>query len=263
MADFERMVPANPAAVDKDHGSKHEVDTNDAFFRAELRRLKILLTGYIDDVHWRPVRDWLRRRRLLVQHRTPLMISCKSLYKRTTGQALSELKAFDPPAAHPKKCSCPSLAPIKMLMGPTFMLALARAKCPLGALGHEYQTNFPLLWQLILAKFDLNCAIYYHKEAVFYKMQGSLRSNGISVDPGNPLHAADTRAFRKAADYRRLLFNVENVCHNLILDKLCHRKYIKFILVVAQNEKNFKNGSAKAPQRRSERHYHTSKDFAG
>ncbi len=94
------VVLANPAALDQYNGIKHADDTNDAFFLAELLRLKILPTGYSYDVQLRPVRDRLRRRLLLVHHRTALMLSCKSLYTRTTGQALtlSKLKALDVPA---------------------------------------------------------------------------------------------------------------------------------------------------------------------
>jgi len=78
-------------------GIKHADDTNDAFFIAELMRLKILPTGHIYDEQLRPVRDLLRRRMSLVQQRTSLMLSFKSLYTRTTGQemALSRLKGLE------------------------------------------------------------------------------------------------------------------------------------------------------------------------
>jgi transposase len=95
------VVLANPAKVEQYSGLKHADDTNDAFFLAELLRLKILPTGYIYEAKLRPVRDLLRRRLMLVQHRTALMLSCKSLHARTTGQelTLSQLKALDIPAA--------------------------------------------------------------------------------------------------------------------------------------------------------------------
>ena len=78
-------------------GIKHADDTNDAFFLAELLRLKILPTGHIYDAELRPVRDLLRRRLMLVHQRTALMLSFKSLYTRTTGQemTLSELKELE------------------------------------------------------------------------------------------------------------------------------------------------------------------------
>jgi transposase len=88
------VVLANPAGMEQYSGIKHADDTNDAFFVAELLRLKILPTGHIYDPELRPVRDLLRRRLTLVHHRTALMLSFKSLYTRTTGgeMTLSELK---------------------------------------------------------------------------------------------------------------------------------------------------------------------------
>jgi transposase len=78
-------------------GLKHADDTHDAFFLAELLRLKILPTGHIYDAQLRPVRDLLRRRLMLVHHRTALMLSFKSLYTRTTGQemTLNKLKELE------------------------------------------------------------------------------------------------------------------------------------------------------------------------
>jgi transposase len=91
------VVLANPAGMVQYNGIKHADDTNDAFFVAELLRLKILPTGYIYDAQLRPVRDLLRRRLTLVHQRTALMLSFKSLYTRTTGQemSLSELKGIE------------------------------------------------------------------------------------------------------------------------------------------------------------------------
>lgn len=91
------VVLANPAAMEQYNGIKHADDTNDAFFLAELSRLKILPTGHIYDAQLRPVRDLLRRRVLLVHQRTALILSFKSLYTRTTGQemSLSRLKGMD------------------------------------------------------------------------------------------------------------------------------------------------------------------------
>jgi transposase len=91
------IVLANPAGMQQYSGIKHADDTNDAFFIAELMRLKILPTGHIYDEHLRPVRDLLRRRMTLVHQRTSLMLSFKSLYTRTTGQemTLSRLKELE------------------------------------------------------------------------------------------------------------------------------------------------------------------------
>jgi transposase len=91
------VVLANPAGMQQYSGIKHADDTNDAFFLAELLRLKILPTGHIYDAQLRPVRDLLRRRMTLVHHRTALMLSFKGLYTRTTGQEmkLSQLKDLE------------------------------------------------------------------------------------------------------------------------------------------------------------------------
>jgi len=78
------IVLANPAKIAQYTGLKHADDTSDAFFLAELQRLRILPTGYIYDAELRPVRDLLRRRMNLVQQRTALMLSFKSLFARTT-----------------------------------------------------------------------------------------------------------------------------------------------------------------------------------
>ena len=82
------VVLANPAKIEQYRGIKCADDRNDAYFLAELQRLKILPTGYIYDAQLRPVRDLLRRRVSLVQQRTALILSFKSLYTRMTGQAM-------------------------------------------------------------------------------------------------------------------------------------------------------------------------------
>jgi transposase len=89
---------ANPAKITQYNGIKHADDKHDAFFLAELQRLKILPTAHVYDPELRPVRDLLRRRTNLVQQRTALILSFKSLYQRTTGQemALKDLKAMEP-----------------------------------------------------------------------------------------------------------------------------------------------------------------------
>jgi transposase len=74
------VVLANPAKIDQYSGLKHGDDKSDAYFLAELQRLKILPTGYIYDAVTRPVRDLLRRRVNLVEQRTALILSFKSLY---------------------------------------------------------------------------------------------------------------------------------------------------------------------------------------
>src|SRR5262252_5291285 len=92
---------ANPAQIEQYSGLKHADDKHDAFHLAELQRLKILPKSHIYDPELRPVRDLLRRRTNLVQHRTALFLSFKSLYARTTGQSmpLRQLKALEPKQA--------------------------------------------------------------------------------------------------------------------------------------------------------------------
>jgi len=89
---------ANPAKIEQYSGIKHADDKNDAFHLAELQRLNILPKAHIYDAELRPVRDLLRRRTNLVQERTALMLSFKSLYNRTTGQVmpLTQLKGLAP-----------------------------------------------------------------------------------------------------------------------------------------------------------------------
>lgn len=95
------VVLANPAGMQPYKGKKHTNDVSDAYFIAELLRLNLLPTGYIPDRQVRPVRDLLRRRQLLVQQRTRLTLSFKSLHERTLGQRLplSRVKAITPEEA--------------------------------------------------------------------------------------------------------------------------------------------------------------------
>jgi transposase len=92
---------ANPAKIEQYSGLKHVNDTDDAFHLADLQRLNILPQGHVYDPELRPVRDLFRRRTKLVHQRTGLLLSFKSLYARTTGQALSlsEAKSLEPKEA--------------------------------------------------------------------------------------------------------------------------------------------------------------------
>ena len=83
-----RAVLANPAGMEQYSGLKQTDDKSDAFFLAELLRLKILPTGYICERRLRSVRDLLRRRMMLVSKRTALILSLQSLHVRTLGCAL-------------------------------------------------------------------------------------------------------------------------------------------------------------------------------
>lgn len=80
---------ANPAAIRQYDGLKCSDDKTDAFFLAELARLKILPEAHIYKKEERPVRDMLRRRMLLVRQRTQHKLSLGSLYSRETGGNLS------------------------------------------------------------------------------------------------------------------------------------------------------------------------------
>lgn len=92
---------ANPAKIEQYRGLKHVNDKDDAFHLAELQRLNILPKAHVYDPQLRPVRDLLRRRSGLVHQRTALLLSFKSLYTRTTGQALdlSDAKRMEPKEA--------------------------------------------------------------------------------------------------------------------------------------------------------------------
>ena len=95
------VVLAHPTKMVQYNGIKHTDDKSDAFFLADLLRLNILPTGYICLRKWRSVRDMLRRRAALVQKRTSLILSLKSMHRRTLGQELSQsrVKAFVPETA--------------------------------------------------------------------------------------------------------------------------------------------------------------------
>jgi transposase len=96
-----RVLLANPARRKPYDGLKHTDDVSDAFFLTELMRLKILPTGQLYDRKTRAVRDLLRRRLLLVRHRTSLILSFKSLNERTLGARvpLARVKAMQPDEA--------------------------------------------------------------------------------------------------------------------------------------------------------------------
>lgn len=79
---------ANPAAIVQYEGIKNSNDLTDAAFLSHLSRLGILPTGYIYPKETRPVRDLLRRRMLLVEKRTSIILSLQNIVLRQTGQAM-------------------------------------------------------------------------------------------------------------------------------------------------------------------------------
>ena len=80
---------ANPAAIEQYDGLKDANDKTDALFLAHLGRLGILPQGYIYPKKQRSIRDLLRRRTLLVQQRTALILSVQNMFLRHTGRRLS------------------------------------------------------------------------------------------------------------------------------------------------------------------------------
>ena len=83
---------ANPAAMQQYNGLKQTNDRSDALWLAEMLRLGIVPTGYIDPPEQRPVRDRLRRRMLVVRQATQIVLSLESMVTRQTGQSVSAAK---------------------------------------------------------------------------------------------------------------------------------------------------------------------------
>lgn len=79
---------ANPAGIVQYEGIKNTDDKTDAFFLAELSRLKILPEGYIYPRGGRPIRDLLRRRLLLVHQKTAHILSFQNLIARELGKQI-------------------------------------------------------------------------------------------------------------------------------------------------------------------------------
>jgi len=78
---------ANPAAIEQYEGLKDADDETDARFLAQLCRLGILPEGYIYPKEGRSVRDLLRRRILLVQQRTAIILSLQNMFARQSGRS--------------------------------------------------------------------------------------------------------------------------------------------------------------------------------
>jgi transposase len=76
---------ANPSKVQQYSGLKHGDDERDAFWLAEMLRLKILPEGYIYPREQRPLRDLLRKRGHLVRLRTSLIVSLQNILARNAG----------------------------------------------------------------------------------------------------------------------------------------------------------------------------------
>jgi len=84
-----RVHLANPSAIQKYSGLKHADDKHDAFWLADMLRLKILPEGYIYPKEQRPIRDLLRKRGHLVRLRTSLILSLQNIVARNCGVRLN------------------------------------------------------------------------------------------------------------------------------------------------------------------------------
>ena len=84
-----RVHLANPCAIQKYSGLKYADDKHDAFWLAEMLRLKILPTGYIYPKEELPLRDLLRKRGHLVRLRTSLILSLQNIVARNCSTRLS------------------------------------------------------------------------------------------------------------------------------------------------------------------------------
>jgi transposase len=82
------VMLVNTSQVKQYEGLKHTDDKHDAFWLAHLMRLGILPTGYIYPKEQRAVRDLLRERRRLVQHRATHVLSTQSTVWRHTAVRL-------------------------------------------------------------------------------------------------------------------------------------------------------------------------------
>jgi transposase len=76
---------ANPSRVQQYSGLKYGDDEDDAFWLAEMLRLKILPEGFIYPREQRPLRDLLRKRGHLVRLRTSLITSLQNILTRNIG----------------------------------------------------------------------------------------------------------------------------------------------------------------------------------
>jgi len=80
---------ANPSRIQQYSGLKHADDEHDAFWLAEMLRLKILPEGYIYPKEQRPLRDLLRKRGHFVKLRTSLITSLQNILARNIGTKMS------------------------------------------------------------------------------------------------------------------------------------------------------------------------------
>src|SRR5512143_391785 len=84
-----RVHLANPSRIEQYTGLKHGDDEDDAFWLAEMLRLKILPEGYIYPKEQRPLRDLLRKRSHLVKLRKSLIVSLQNILARNIGKKMN------------------------------------------------------------------------------------------------------------------------------------------------------------------------------
>ncbi len=84
-----KMHLANPSRIQQYSGLKHGDDEDDAFWLAEMLRLKILPEGYIYPKEQRPLRDLLRKRGHLVRLRTSLILGLQNILARNIGAKMN------------------------------------------------------------------------------------------------------------------------------------------------------------------------------
>ena len=92
-----RVHLANPCAIQQYKGLKYTNDQHDAFWLATMLKLGILPEGYIFPKQERQLRDLLRKRLMLVHHRTTHILSLKSLFNRNFSKNINSniIKTLD------------------------------------------------------------------------------------------------------------------------------------------------------------------------
>lgn len=84
-----QVVLANPAGNEQYNGLKYTDDRYDSRWLTRMLSLGILKTGYVYPKEERPIRDLLRKRIRLVQHRTAHIVSLLNTIARNNGMSVS------------------------------------------------------------------------------------------------------------------------------------------------------------------------------
>ena len=208
---------ANPTKIEQYSGIKHVDDKDDAYYLAELQRLKILPKAHVYDPQLRPVRDLLRRRSSLVHQRTALLLSFKSLFARTTGQQLDlrEAKKMEPEEA-PKLYQHPA----------NQLIAQVQAE-HMQALDKSIQR---------LEKAVLGCAREIPMYEKLLTIPGIGRILGMTItmevgDIGRFKSDGDFASYCRMVDARRLSNGKQKAENN----QKCGNKYLSWVFVEASN----------------------------